>query len=225
MQVDIRYSPSFALGVITLPPGGQVKAEAGAMTSMSGGVEIETTAQGGLLKGLKRSMLGGESFFINTFTAPAGGELTVAPTLPGDIVHMPADDGGARMVQSGSWLAADPSVQVDTKWGGARTFFSGEGLFLLRCTGAGDMIVSSFGAIERRDLAQGEVLKIDTGHIVAFDEGVRYEVNKVGGWKSTLLSGEGLVATFTGPGTLWLQTRSPADFIGWLKPQLPVQQN
>ncbi len=224
MDVDIRYSPSFALGVITLPPGGEVKAEAGAMTSMSGGVEIETTAQGGLLKGLKRSMLGGESFFINTFTAPSGGELTVAPTLPGDIVRMQAGHA-AMMVQSGSWLASDPAVDVDTKWGGARTFFSGEGLFLLRCSGAGDMIVSSFGAIERRDLAEGEVLKIDTGHIVAFAEGISYQVSKVGGWKSTLLSGEGLVATFTGPGALWLQTRSPADFIGWLTPQLPTQQN
>jgi uncharacterized protein (TIGR00266 family) len=224
MHVDIRYSPSFALGVITLPPGGEVKAEAGAMTSMSGGVEIETTAQGGLLKGLKRSMLGGESFFINTFTAPSGGELTVAPTLPGDIVRMRAGHA-AMMVQSGSWLASDPAVDVDTKWGGARTFFSGEGLFLLRCSWAGDMIVSSFGAIERRDLADGEVLKIDTGHIVAFAEGISYQVSKVGGWKSTLLSGEGLVATFTGPGALWLQTRSPADFIGWLTPQLPTQQN
>jgi uncharacterized protein (TIGR00266 family) len=224
MDVDIRYSPSFALGVITLPPGGEVKAEAGAMTSMSGGVEIETTAQGGLLKGLKRSVLGGESFFINTFTAPSGGELTVAPTLPGDIVRMQAGHA-AMMVQSGSWLASDPAVDVDTRWGGARTFFSGEGLFLLRCSGAGDMIVSSFGAIERRDLADGEVLKIDTGHIVAFAEGISYQVSKVGGWKSTLLSGEGLVATFTGPGALWLQTRSPADFIGWLTPQLPTQQN
>ena len=115
----------------------------------------------------------------------------------------------------GSWLASDAGVQVDTKWGGGKTFFSGEGLFLLRCTGDGDMIVSSYGAIERRTLGPGEVLKIDTGHIVAFQEGIGYQVNKVGGWKSTLLSGEGLVATFTGPGTLWLQTRSPADFIGW----------
>jgi uncharacterized protein (TIGR00266 family) len=153
MNVDIRYSPAFALGVITLPPGGEVKAEAGAMTSMSGGVEIETSVQGGLLKGLRRSVLGGESFFINTFAAPGGGELTVAPTLPGDVVRMPASDSGAMMVQSGSWLASDPGVQVDTKWGGAKTFFSGQGLFLLRCTGEGDMIVSSFGAIERRTLA------------------------------------------------------------------------
>jgi len=225
MNVDIRYSPAFALAVITLPPGGEVRAEAGAMTSMSGGVEIETKAQGGMLAGLKRSVLGGESFFINTFRAPSGGELTVTPTLPGDIVHMPLGNSGALMVQSGSWLASDPGVQVDTKWGGRKTFFSGEGLFLLRCTGTGDMIVSSYGAIERRALGQGEVLKIDTGHIVAFEENIGYQVNKVGGWKSTLLSGEGLVATFTGPGTLWLQTRSPADFIGWLIPQLPKQQS
>ena len=224
MDVEIRYSPSFALGVITLPPGQEVKAEAGAMTSMSGGVEIETKAQGGMLAGLKRSVLGGESFFINTFRAPSGGELTVSPTLPGDIVHMPLTGSGALMVQSGSWLASDAGVQVDTKWGGGRTFFSGEGLFLLRCTGAGDMIVSSFGAIEHRDLAPGEVLKVDTGHIVAFVEGLGYQVNKVGGWKSTLLSGEGLVATFTGPGSLWMQTRSPSDFVGWLIPQLPTQR-
>jgi uncharacterized protein (TIGR00266 family) len=225
VEVDIRFSPSFALAVITIPPGGEVKAEAGAMTSMSGGVEIETKAQGGVMAGLKRSVLGGESFFINTFRAPQGGELGVSPTLPGDIVHLPVDGTKALMVQSGSWLASETGVEVDTKWGGAKTFFSGEGLFLLRCGGAGDMLVSSYGAIEQRPLEAGEVLKIDTGHIVAFDEGIGYEVNKVGGWKSTLLSGEGLVATFTGPGNLWVQTRSPADFVGWLIPQLPTQSN
>ncbi|MDH4112013.1 MAG: TIGR00266 family protein [Actinomycetota bacterium] len=225
MDVDIRFSPSFAFAVITIGPGAEIKAEAGAMTSMSGGVEIETKAQGGVMAGLKRSVLGGESFFINTFRAPQGGELSVSPTLPGDIVHMPVDASKALMVQSGSWLASEAGVQVDTKWGGAKTFFSGEGLFLLRCSGAGDMLVSSYGAIEHRQLVPGEVLKIDTGHIVAFEEGIGYEVNKVGGWKSTLLSGEGLVATFTGPGTLWMQTRSPADFIGWLIPQLPTQRS
>ena len=225
MQVDIRFSPSFAIAVLTIPAGGEIKAEAGAMTSMSGGVEIETKAQGGVMAGLKRSVLGGESFFINTFRAPQGGELTVSPTLPGDIVHMPVDASKALMVQSGSWLASETGVQVDTKWGGAKTFFSGEGLFLLRCSGAGDMLVSSYGAIEQHQLGAGEVLKIDTGHIVAFEEGIGYEVNKVGGWKSTLLSGEGLVATFTGPGVLWMQTRSPADFIGWLIPQLPTQRS
>jgi uncharacterized protein (TIGR00266 family) len=210
--------------VIRLAPNGEVKAEAGAMTSMSGDVEIETKAQGGIMGGLKRSVLGGESFFINTFRSPAGGELTVSPALPGDIVTMPLS-GTPMMVQSGSWLASEVGVDIDTKWGGAKTFFSGEGLFLLRCTGSGDMLVSSYGAITDRTLAPGEVYKIDTGHIVAFEEGIGYEVNKVGGWKSTLLSGEGLVATFTGPGKLWMQTRSPADFLGWLIPQLPTKSS
>lgn len=221
MDVEIRYSPSFAMAVIRLAPGGSLKAEAGAMTSMSGTVEIATSTQGGLLKGLRRSLLGGESFFVNTFSAPSGGELTVTPTLPGDVIHLQVGEGSAVMVQSGSWLASEPTVEVDTKWGGGKTFFSGEGLFLLRCTGSGDMLVSSYGAIEERTLAAGEVLKIDTGHVVAFDEGVGYQVEKVGGWKSTMLSGEGLVATFTGPGRLWMQTRSPSDFLNWLIPQLP----
>jgi uncharacterized protein (TIGR00266 family) len=129
------------------------------------------------------------------------------------------------MVQSGSWLAGEASVAVDTKWGGAKTFFSGEGLFLLRCDGAGDMLVASYGAIFERELAAGESYKVDTGHIVAFDEGIGYEVNKVGNWKSTILSGEGLVATFTGPGKLWQQSRSPADLVGWLTAKLPFSRD
>ena len=107
MDVDIRFSPAFALATITIPAGGEIKAEAGAMTAMSGGVEIETKVQGGIMSGLKRSVLGGESFFINTFRAPQGGELAVAPTLPGDIVHMPLDGAAPMMVQSGSWLASE----------------------------------------------------------------------------------------------------------------------
>ena len=227
MQVDIRFSPSFAIAVLTIPAGGEIKAEAGAMTSMSGGVEIETKAQGGVMAGLKRSVLGGESFFINTFRAPQGGRAH------GRARRCPATSCTCRSTpRRRSWCSPghgsrrSTGVQVDTKWGGAKTFFSGEGLFLLRCTGAG----RHAGVELRRDRAAparrpARCYKIDTGHIVAFEEGIGYEVNKVGGWKSTLLSGEGLVATFTGPGTLWMQTRSPADFIGWLIPQLPTQRS
>jgi len=226
LNVDIRFSPSFAMATVKLNQGDGLQAEAGAMTGMSGGVQIETKAQGGLLGGLKRSVLGGESFFINTFTASAGpGDVIVAPALPGDIIHLPVDGSKAIMVQSGSWLAGEASVAVDTKWGGAKTFFSGEGLFLLRCSGAGDMLVASYGAVFEMDLAAGQSYKVDTGHIVAFDEGIGYEVNKVGGWKSTILSGEGLVATFTGPGKLWQQSRSPADLVGWLTAKLPFSRD
>jgi uncharacterized protein (TIGR00266 family) len=224
MQVDIQASPSFAMGTIRLGGGESVKVEAGAMTSMSGGVEIQTASQGGLLGGLKRSVLGGESFFINTFTATSGGEVSVAPKLPGDLIHLPLA-GGTMFVQSGSWVASEPGVDVDTKWGGAKTFFSGEGLFLLRCSGAGDMLVSSYGAIIERQLQPGEVYTVDTGHIVAFDEGVNYAVRKAGSWKSTILGGEGLVTDFTGPGRLLLQTRSAQDLIGWLTAVLPFSRS
>jgi uncharacterized protein (TIGR00266 family) len=226
LNVDVRFSPSFAMATVTLEQGEGLQAEAGAMSGMSGGIEIQTKAQGGLLGGLKRSVLGGESFFINTFTASTGaGEVIVAPALPGDIIHLPVDGSKAIMVQSGSWLAGEASVAIDTKWGGAKTFFSGEGLFLLRCSGAGDMLVASYGAIFEMDLQAGQSYKVDTGHIVAFEEGIGYEVNKVGGWKSTILSGEGLVATFTGPGKLWQQSRSPADLIGWLTTKLPFSRD
>ena len=226
LNVDIQFSPSFAMATVKLDQGGSVQAEAGAMSGMSGGVEIQTKAQGGLLGGLKRSVLGGESFFINTFSAGAGpGEVIVAPALPGDIIHLPVDGSKAIFVQSGSWLASEAGVTVDTKWGGAKTFFSGEGLFLLHCSGQGDMLIASYGAIFERDLGAGESYKVDTGHIVAFEEGVGYQVNKVGGWKSTILSGEGLVATFTGPGKVWQQSRSPQDLVGWLTPRLPFSRS
>lgn len=226
LNVDIQFSPSFAMATVKMNQGESVRVEAGAMSGMSGGIEIETKAQGGLLGGLKRSVLGGESFFINTFLASAGpGEVIVAPALPGDIIHLPIDSAKAILVQSGSWLASEADVVVDTKWGGAKTFFSGEGLFLLHCSGLGDMLIASYGAIFEKDLDAGESYKVDTGHIVAFEEGVGYQVNKVGGWKSTILSGEGLVATFTGPGRVWQQSRSPQDLIGWLTPRLPFTRS
>jgi uncharacterized protein (TIGR00266 family) len=220
MNYEIKYGPSYALGIITLAPGDKVQAEAGAMVSMSDTVAIETGVRGGIVSGLKRSVLGGESFFINTFSADQGGELTIAPALPGDIVALELK-GGTLFVQSGSFLAATPDVNVDTKWGGGKTFFSREGLFLLKCTGTGTIFVSSYGAIHLVDLGEGQRYTVDTGHMVAFDESVKYEVGRAGGWKSTLLGGEGLVCKLTGPGRFYLQTRSPDSFLAWIVPKLP----
>ena len=132
MQVEVLASPSFAFATITIPAGGELHAEAGSMAAYSDGVEVETKARGGMMAGLRRSVLGGESFFINTFRAPSGGSVSVAPALPGDMALVRIEATQALMVQSGSWIASDPGVEVDTKWGGAKTFFSGEGLFLLR---------------------------------------------------------------------------------------------
>ncbi len=225
MQVEILASPSFSFATVTIAPGGEVQVEAGAMAAYSDGVEVETKARGGMMAGFKRSVLGGESFFINTFTAASGGSVSVAPSLPGDMTTVSLDGSHALFVQSGSWIASDPTIEVDTKWGGARTFFGGEGLFLLRCTGRGDLLMSSYGAILSRTLAAGEGYTLDTGHVVAFDESMQYTVRKAGNWKTTVLGGEGLVTRFVGPGRLWLQTRSPSDFVDWLIPKLPTQRS
>ncbi len=221
MKVDIQYSPAYAIANLGLDAGESLRAESGAMVAMSSNIAIETKAQGGMLASLKRSALGGESFFLNTYTAQEGpGEVTVGPSLPGDVVHLQLA-GHTLYVQSGSYLACSTGIDVDTKWGGAKTFFSREGLFLLKCTGTGELVLSSYGAIKTIDLAAGQTHVMDTGHMVAFSEGTGYEVKKVGGWKSTLLSGEGLVVRLTGPGRVWMQTRSPEGLVAWLVPQLP----
>ncbi len=222
MQYEILHRPSYALAQIELASGEQLQAEAGAMVSMSNSIKLDTGVRGGLLGGLKRSVLGGESFFINTFTAEQSGEVTIAPGLPGDIQALEMD-GGTVLVQSGSFLAATPEIEVDTSWGGARSFFSSEGLFLLRCSGRGLLFVSSYGAIHLKELRQGEEYTVDTGHMVAFDESVRYSVGRSGGWKTTLLSGEGLVCKLEGPGRFYMQTRSQDALLSWLLPRIPKQ--
>lgn len=220
MQVEISSGPAFAFGEITLPAGGSVRVEAGAMAMTRGDVQMATSTQGGFLKGLKRS-LGGESFFVNDFTSGSGGVVAVAAALPGDMTQVALDGARALLVQSGSWIASETTVDVDAKWGGGKTFFSGEGLVLLRCTGRGELLISAYGAIRSYDLATGERMTLDTGHVVAFDDTVQYTVRKAGNWKSTILGGEGLVTDFTGPGRIWLQTRSSSDLIGWIQSKLP----
>jgi uncharacterized protein (TIGR00266 family) len=221
MKVEIKYKPSYSLGVVTLDPREELQVEGGSMVSMSADVHIETKARGGILKSLGRALLGGESFFQNTYQAgPNGGEVTVAPALPGDLFLLELN-GESMMVQSGSYVASSNGVDVDTKWGGAKTFFASEGLIMLKIFGQGLAILSSYGAIHEMDLASGQRYTVDTGHLVAFSETMGFNVRSVGGLKSTLFSGEGLVVDLTGPGKVLLQTRSTDALLSWLIPKLP----
>ena len=224
MDFEIRHRPSYAAVEVSLDAGESIRAEAGSMVAHSAGVDVETSANGGILSSLKRSVLGGESFFTNTFSASQSGSVTLAPPLPGDVVHQELQ-GESLYVQSSSYLAADTAVDVDTEFGGARSFFGGEGLFLLKLTGTGPAFLSSYGAIDEVELNAGETLVVDTGHIVAFDGTNDFDVRRVGGLKSTLFSGEGLVCEFEGPRTVWTQTRSQDAFLSWLIPQLPSSNN
>jgi len=223
MQVEIHYRPSYSVAQVFLERHEKIQAEGGSMLGMSPDLQMETQARGGLLKSLSRSMFGGESFFLNTYTSEKDGDqILLAPPLPGDvaIVEMQND---SLLVQSGSYLASSEGIQVDTKWSGAKTFFGSEGLIMLRVSGTGTLIISSFGAIHPMELKAGEKFVVDTGHLVTFDEGVRYDIKKVAGWKSTLFSGEGLVAELTGPGKINLQSRSQDSFLSWLIPKIPKQ--
>jgi uncharacterized protein (AIM24 family) len=94
---------------------------------------------------------------------------------------------------------------------------------MLRVSGTGPLIIAAYGAIEEIELGPGEKYTVDTGHLVTFTEGIGFTIRKVGGWKSTFFSGEGLVVDLTGPGKLTLQTRSQDAFLGWLIPRLPHQ--
>ena len=225
MHVDVRYRPAFALAVVTLDKKESIQVEAGAMVAMSPSLEMRTEAKGGFMKSLSRAAFGGESFFLNTYTAKKEGDtIALAPPLPGDIrvVEM---TGETLMVQSGSYLASSAGIDVETQWSGAKTFFSGEGLIMLRLSGHGTLIVSSYGAIHPMELAAGQSYVVDTGHLVTFEEGMHLRVKKVAGWKSTLFSGEGIVAELTGPGKLTLQSRSQDSFLSWLIPKIPSKSD
>ena len=220
MNYEILHRPSYALLQVRLAAGESVNAESGAMVSMSADIEIETGMRGGLLGGLTRKFLGGESFFQNTFTASKDGEVNFAPSLPGDICAVELRDE-TIYAQSGAYIACTEGIQVDTSWGGAKTFFSGEGLFMLKISGSGTVFLSSYGAIHEIMLEAGQSYTVDTGHMVSFAEGVGYDVRRVGGLKSTFFSGEGLVVELTGPGAITIQSRSTDALLAWLIPHLP----
>lgn len=221
---EILHQPSFSLAVLQLQPEAAIQAEAGAMVSMSANIELQSQMKGGLMGAFKRAV-GGESAFVSTFTARGGpGEVTLAPPAPGDVAALEMNNQ-TFFVQSSSYLAGDVGLVIDTKWGGAKSFFGGEGLFVLQVSGSGLLLVSSFGAIHRKRLQPGERYVIDTGHLVAWEGHMQYSLRKAAqsGWFRSMLSGEGIVSEFSGPGEILIQTRNLMAFAGILKPLFPSQ--
>ena len=225
MRTEIEYSPAYTMLTLELSSGESVKAEPGAMVAQQD-VEMTTgMGGGGLLGGLKR-MVGGESFFVNTFTChgPGNGWVSLSPPAPGDIVGHELGVGENLIVQSGSFLASTDDVELDTSFSGGRGLFSGEGLFLLRASsnsGGGTIWFDSYGAVKELQVTHGSELVVDTGHMVAFTDGVDYSIGKVGGIRSLIGGGEGLVMKFRGNGTVWVQTRNMSALASSLIPFLP----
>jgi uncharacterized protein (TIGR00266 family) len=224
MHFEISYLPAHSLATAHLEPGESVRAEASAMVSMTSDIETSTTARGaggGVLGGLKRAVLGGESFFTNLFTAKApGAHVTFAPNLCGSMVVHQLDGSETLLIQGTSYVAGPDTVRLNTQFQGLKGLFSGETLFFLEASGQGPVLLNAFGAIEKIQL-DGTMI-VDTGHLVAFSSGIRYSIAKAArGFISSFLSGEGLVLRVEGRGTLYVQSRNPNEFGRSLGSKLP----
>ena len=222
MNVELQKRPGCSVAKIDLMPGEEITAEGGAMIAMSNDISMETTTykknSGSIMKGLKR-MISGENFFMNHFTAGSnGGELYLAPGLHGDIMIKELNNERI-IVQGGSYMASEPNIEIDFNWQGFKSIFSGESMFWLNIHGNGKVLLNSYGLIYPVEI-DGEYI-VDTGHIVAFTDGLSFTISKAGeSWISSFLGGEGFVCRFKGKGTLWCQSHNPNSFGGSVGPNL-----
>lgn len=218
MKYELLYQPTNSVARVLLDMGESIRAESGAMMSMSATIELQSKAEGGIGKMFGR-LLGGESVFQTTFTATHGaGEVLLVPPGLGDILAV--NPGNGLMVTSGCYLAGDTHLTMETQ-ASMKGFFSGEGLFMLRMAGEGTVLLSAFGAIHGVQLAPGQQYIIDSGHVVAFTQGMGYELRRAArGLLGSFTSGEGVVVVMTGPGIVYTQTRTPAGLAGMVAPFL-----
>ncbi|MBI4510013.1 MAG: TIGR00266 family protein [Deltaproteobacteria bacterium] len=229
MRHSIEHGPSFAWLRVTLEPGETVFAEAGSMVARTPEVAMTTRLNAGLRVGffskvlaffvaLLRKVFGGETMFVNEFGGPSGGQVVLAPQVSGNVVHEQLEAGKKLFVQAQSYLASTGDVEAKVRWGGLRTLFGGEGLFLLECAGSGDLFITAYGGIHPISVDGSFV--VDSGHVVAFDGTLDFRVRSAGGLKSFFFSGEGLVCEFKGHGRVFVQSRNIKALVGWISPLL-----
>lgn len=212
---------------IRMEPGEAVCTQSGGMAWMSDGFNLESNVKGGLMKGLGR-MLSGESLFMATYTATRPDSyIAFATTVPGKILAVDVT-GRGLICQKGAFLCAQTSVDLKTAFtkklsGG---FFGGEGFILQELGGSGMAFLEVDGDVIEKDLAPGEVVKVDTGNVFAFEKSVNYEIEMIKGVKNVLFGGEGLFLTkLTGPGKVYIQTMNFAEFTGRIANGLPLKNS
>ncbi len=228
MDYKILYPEAFPVVQLDMQKGESLQAESDAMIAMSPTIDVEGKTSGGIMGGLMRKVLTGESFFMQHLTANRGaGRVLIGHPLPGAIKDVQLDGSRGLTVQKGGFLAATPGVEIDTKTQNlSKGLFSGEGFFVLNIKGRGTVFISSYGAIHPLEVPAGQEVIIDNGHLVAWPDDMQYEIEKASsGWLSSLKSGEGLVCRFRGPGTVLIQTRNPVGFSDWIRSMIPVQSS
>lgn len=224
MEYEFSHRPSYTHLKITLERGESIVAEPGAMIGHSTTISVDTgTSRDGLLSSAK-SMLGGESLFTNEFVAEDGpGTVTLAPPTPGDV--MPHELRSETLYSTdGAFIAATEGIDIDSEVGGLKSVVGEASLIPLALKGTGTAFIDAYGGLEKLELSAGESYVLDNEHLIAWDDQIEYSTRRVGDLKSTLLSGEGLVFEFTGPGTAWYQTRDIDSLVEVLAPRMPGQE-
>lgn len=224
MEYEIKGG-AFPIVICTLKKGETMKDESGSMAFMTSNVKMDTNTGGGLLKGLGRA-LGGDSIFLNFFTAESDNEqIGFAARCPGKILPIRLNGANSIIGQKSSLLATEKDVEIDMflrKKVGAG-LLSGEGFILQKFTGNGMVFLEIDGDVIEKDLQAGEKLLVDSGHIAAMEETVDIDIQRVKGAKNMLFGGEGLfLTTLTGPGRVWIQTLPISRLAEAIIPFLPT---
>jgi len=217
METEIRNKPAFANIHVKLGPGEQIIAEADAMASMSSSVNISTQWSGGVGRAILKRMFGGESMFVNTFTTDTEGEVVITQAFPGDIECIELK-GNSLYLQPGAFIACEPGVKLGLGWAGFRMMIAREGLFRLKVSGMGRVWFGAYGGIFQREIDQEYV--VDSGHLVAYEPSIGVRIGMAGGIFSTFFSGEGLVTKVSGPGRIYMQSRSFGGLAAWTNAHL-----
>ncbi|BFH73719.1 TIGR00266 family protein [Sulfurisphaera javensis] len=207
---------------VVLAPGEGIYADAGHMVAKQSTVTMQTKLRGGLLAGIKRALTGG-SFFVTEFYGP--GELYLSGIFPGKILQIPLNGGGI-LAEAHTFLAAETTVNYEAQLARLTAgWLGGEGLFLAKFNGFGNVFLHSYGDVIIKDLAPGEILQVEASHLMAFQQGMNYDVQLVGGLRSIFFSHEGLFfVTIQGPGRVWLHTLTAEQLASALIPYLPQGQ-
>lgn len=209
-------------------PGEKMFTQSGGMAWMTEGIRMETNTKGGFMKGLSR-MFAGESMFMATYTAEAAdAQIAFASTVAGQILPIDINEHGSLICQKGAFLCGEDSIQLDVTFTKkfSSGFFGGEGFILESISGSGMVFLEVDGDLVCKDLAPGEMLKVDTGNVVAFDSSVEYGIETVKGMSNIFFGGEGLfLTTLKGPGRVYLQTQNIAEFAGRIARYIPQQSS
>ena len=217
MEAEVRNRPSFANIHVQLNPGDRLIAEADAMASMSSDIQMTTRFNGGAVQAVVKRVFGSESLFVNEFTANSPGEMVITQPFPGDIECIELK-GNTMFLQPGAFLACEPGVNLGLGWAGIASFVGKEGLFRLKVSGQGRVWFGAYGGIFVREIESEYV--VDTGHLVAYEPTIGIRMGMAGGIFSSFFGGEGLVTRVSGPGRIYMQSRSMDGLAAWTNSHL-----